>query len=104
MFTVSPLESRVSKALGTAAEAPQGRTVTEGNEASERQRCLLPVLGWSGQVRRRRRAYCQQSPMKDRRIPVTHHCGAAPETDSHCCCLPRTHKSPPASETYHGLL
>ncbi len=58
--------------------------------------CLLPVVGWWGQVRRRRRVCCRQPQMKGRPSPATHHCGAALETDSRCCCPPQMHKSPPA--------
>lgn len=49
-------------------------------------------------------ACCQQPPMKGRLSPATHHCDAALETDSHCCCPPQMHKSPPALGTCHGLL
>lgn len=103
-FTLLPQEGRRSKAVATTVRgAPMSEWKTDGGKQSGDGRnsrikgiFFLPVVGWWGQVRRRRRARCRQPQMKGRLSPATHHCGAALETDSHCCCPPQTHKSPPA--------
>ena len=104
-FTLPPQEGRRSKAMASNYPGDSRVRVDERRGKGEREGgVFLPGVGWWGQVRRRRTARCQRPQMKGRPNPATRHCGAALETDSRCCCPPRTHTSPPALGTYHGLL
>lgn len=94
-FTLPPQEG----SRGTEVRRYDG-----GTEKRPAKHWGVPVVGWWGQVRRKRRPYCRRRQMKGRLSPVTHHCGSAPETDSHCCCPPQRHTSPPAWGTCHGSL